>query len=152
MSGGNVRPQFAPVLEADFRRLVGQMLRRLGAVHRDDVLAYHAGCTPKTISNARQEHTSLSAGSLLNLLQLDASALDELLAVRGLKVVPVEADPADTHVQVLAGTCGLASTLSTAMADGKIDHQEKREIANEARRLHARLGSLVAEYDAGRLN
>ena len=147
MNGGNVAAHRGPLMEDVFRAAQGAMLRRLGVTERDDVLAYHAGCTAKTIQNARMGHTSLSPVSLFNLARVYPSALDEILALIGLRTEPGEAADAGSHAQLMAGAAGFTSTVAGALADGRIDHQEERAIAEEARNLIQKLQPIVARHD-----
>jgi len=152
MTGGNVCPKAQPLLEEDFRRVVSATLHRLLAGRKQGALAYVAGVEERTIANALHQRNSLGAKALLNLLLADATALDELLAHYGLKVVPADPASGSDHMQVMAGAAGFTSTVADALADGRIDHRERALIAENARPLHAQLGTLIAAHDRAKVN
>ena len=84
---------------------------------------------------------------LLNLLHIsDGTVLDELLAGLGYRLVPLE-DAGQPDAVVLADTAGLAATMASAMADGRIDHRERCAIVREARPLVKTLAAEIARHD-----
>jgi hypothetical protein len=134
-------------MEDDFRRLVSATLRRLGAHHKQASLAYVAGCEERTIGNAARAANSLSGKALFNLLLADPTALDELAAHFGMRLVALDAEAANAAGQMMAQAAGFTATVATAMADGQIDHRERAEIVAAARPLLQQVGAMVAQHD-----
>jgi hypothetical protein len=149
MKAGSVSPLSTRLTEADYRRLVAATVGRLCLVHGKDRLALEAGCDERTMRHARDERTSLSAPTLLNMLALDTSALDELAGHFGLKLVAMSASEREES-DLLTGTLALVHAHAVALSDGHIDHQEEQDLAKLARPVVSEWGARVARADRKR--
>lgn len=146
MSARKVLPITRRLTEDDARTLLGLGVSRLLKAHTASRVALEAGCDEKTVRNARAADTSLKLHTALNLLSLDPTALDELLAAYGFRLAPLTANAAnDLHtISALAET---ASELARANADGVRDHSETLAVAELVRPLLPGLSNIVAEAD-----
>lgn len=88
MTDRNVRPNTRKLTDADARHLLADGLIRTCHTHGPSRVALEAGCDEKTIRRARDEESTLSLHSALNLLDIDAHALDALMAAKGMMLVP----------------------------------------------------------------
>lgn len=104
------------------------------------------GCDPDTIDNALTGKSVPRAHTLLNSLTADPTALDEVLALYGLKVVPNQADAAN-DLNVAAGASEISSAICHALSDGKRDHRETLNIAELIRPHLPSLTAIVREAD-----
>ena len=150
MQAGNVPAQVRPLTESEYRAAVGKALRR-ATVDNNNMgrLAAAADCEDRTLRNARAETTSLAGRSLLNLLAIEPSIMDELLAHFGLRLVATDSS-APAYAQLLADVAGLAAVTADAMADGRVDHTEEAELVELQRELAPVLAANVARYDRKR--
>ena len=124
--------QSGSLTEGDYRAAVAAVLNKLVAMHGRERVALTAGCTVRTIDNARLEQTSLHASALFNLLALDLTVIDGLAAHFGGHVVPVDADDAP-GLDLLANTANLVALHGAALSDGRIDHREAAVLADAAK-------------------
>lgn len=83
---------------------------------------------------------------LLDLLTADLSVLDEVLALYGLRVVPIEHEAA-ADLSLLADATGLVAEHIDAMRDGRRDHQETLRIAEKARPVLRQYACIIEEAD-----
>lgn len=90
-----------------------------------------------------------SGKGLLDFLCADPTALDEVLALYGLKLSPVEAE-AGQDFTTIADSAALLATFTDAMRDGRRDHRETIAIAEKARGVVPHLTAIIAEADAFR--
>lgn len=144
-----VSPNRTKLTEAEYRPIQGAILRRLELSHGQQRLALEAGTEARTIRNARDALATMRADFLFNLLDLDASALDEVLAHYGLKAVPMDVNTA-ADSRLLADIAGLGATFADALADGRIDHREEQTIADRARPVVRELAGRIAQADRKR--
>lgn len=79
--------------ETMLKRLVSAAVRRVQLRHdlSDQDLADLIACSAATIGNARNQSGKLQAHTLLNLIAVDATAYEGLLAHFGRRSVPIEA-------------------------------------------------------------
>ena len=150
MQAGNVRTEVRPLTESEYRAAIGKGLRR-ATVDNNNMgrLAAAADCEDRTLRNARAETTSLAGRSLLNLLAIEPSIMDELLAHFGLRLVATDSI-APAYAQLLADVAGLAAVTADAMADGRVDHTEEAELIELQRELAPVLAANVARFDRKR--
>jgi len=100
----------------------------------------------KTIDRAVTAANLPEAHTIFNSLIADPTALDELLAEYGFRVVPIRPEAANDMV-TLAGLCDAASVLSDALKDGQRVHPETLKIADKLRPHMPALSALIREAD-----
>jgi hypothetical protein len=149
MSAGNVLHNRVRLQKRDAMALVSAALSRLVAAHGLGTLSDHAGCGPKTIQNAMGLHSLIELHSLLNVLALDRTALDELLAHFGLKAVALDAADG-CEARLLAETADLVAAHARALGDGRIDHREEQALAASARPVVHEWAGRIARADRKR--
>ena len=89
MSDSNVRPRSRKLTDADARHLLADGLLRACHANGPSRVALEAGCDEKTIRRARDEDSTLGLACAFNLLDIDAHALDALLAAKGMMLAPL---------------------------------------------------------------
>ena len=141
-----VRPPSKRLTEEDARAKLSFGLLRTTSVHGPSRAGLEAGCDEKTIRNARDQKSTLRIDLAFNLLTLDPTVLDELLASYGFKLTPLRAHAAnDLHTAV--GLIDGASEIVRAHEDGVRDRNETLRIAEKLRpHLPAAL-AIVREAD-----
>lgn len=149
MTAGGVLPKRAPLSKDAAKSAVSLALARLTHVHGMGAVADQAGCSQRTLAEAKAEHSLPELHTIINLLPLDPSALDELLAPMGLKVVPVESAGLDWH-GVNADAAGFVAALANALRDRRVDHREHAALINQARPMVQELAAAIAQYDRER--
>jgi hypothetical protein len=135
--GALSKAKVSAALAAGWSRVVGT---RKGAMA--DVMEVDT----KTINRALTHENTPELHTALNSLVFDASALDEVMALYGLRVAPMHCAAANDLV-TLADVTGLASALARALGDGKRTHQETLQLANLIRPVICELSAIVAEAD-----
>jgi DNA-binding phage protein len=150
MNAGGVLPKRAPLGKETAKEALALVLARL--VHRHGVatVAAHAGCCDRTIRSAMGLDSLPELHTVLNLLSLDATALDELLAPMGFRLVQVE-DASRCYPTLLADLAGVTATTAAALADGRVDHQEDAKIVSQLRELLPVLNAFMATKDTLRV-
>lgn len=113
--------------ESEARTLLGKGINRALAGTKMERIAHVIGSCSKTVRNAHDEKTSLTLHSVFNLLAVDASALDELLANFGMRAVSIDSAAAEDH-RLLADTLALGAYHAEALADGHINHTEAAKL------------------------
>src|SRR3546814_736132 len=146
MSGGKVLPAPQRLTESEARRMLALGLQRVVKAHGPSGVALDAWCDEKTIRNARDETTSLKLHTTLNLLALDVTALDELLAAYGFRLAPLYADEAH-DLRMISGLASVAGALADANADGVRDHRETLVVADALRPLLPQLAMIIEQAD-----
>lgn len=126
--------------------LIASGLHRCVAAHGIDELALAGGCSRRTIEKALAHETVPSVEYLVNMLDLDASLLDELLAAKGLRLCPLDSAPA-RDLPIAAGVIDAMGELVKAAADGHRDHGETLAVADLLRPHMAALASIINEAD-----
>lgn len=91
-------------------------------------------------SNLPEAHT------IFNSLCADATALDEVLAYYGFKVVPLVSDAANDF-DTLADAAELHDEHMSAMRDGRRDHRETLRIAEKARPVVRKYQAIISEAE-----
>ncbi len=79
----HVRPPVRRLTDTDARHLLADGLLRACHQHGPSRVALETGCDEKTIRRARDEESTLGLACVLNLLDIDETALDALLAAKG---------------------------------------------------------------------
>ena len=85
----------------------------------------------------------------LNSLAFDPTALDEVFALYGIKVVPLMTEAAN-DLNTISSLSNLAGQFAAALSDGHRDHRETCQLADAIRPLMKALGAICAEADAVR--
>ena len=93
-----------------------------------------------TAANLPEAHT------IFNSLCADPTALDEVLAYYGFKVVPLVADAANDF-DTLADAAELHDEHMSAMRDGRRDHRETLRIAEKARPVVRKYQAIISEAE-----
>jgi hypothetical protein len=141
-----VRPSSARLTEEETRQRLSFGLLRLTSAHGPSKVGLEAGCDEKTIRNARDQKSTLRLDLALNLLSLDHTALDELLAEHGFRLTPLHPNAAN-DLHTAAGLLDGASELIKAQDDGVREPHETHRIADKLRpHLPAAL-AIVRESD-----
>jgi hypothetical protein len=104
------------------------------------------GCDPDTVDNAITGKSIPRGHTLLNSLVADPTALDEVLALYGLKVVPLQVAPAN-DLTLAAGASEIATAICQALVDGVRKHHETLQIADIIRPHLPALTAIVREAD-----
>ena len=120
---------------------------RVSAEHGKGAFADKLEVSSRTIDNALTGTTVPELHTAFNSLVIDPTALDEVAALYGFKVVPNTADAAN-DMATAARLSHLAGELIDALADGARDHTETLRLAKHCRPLVAALCALVSEADA----
>lgn len=142
----NVRPSVKRLTEEDARKLLSFGLLRLTAEHGPSRVGLEAGCDEKTIRNARDQKSTLRLDLALNLLTLDPTAMDELLASFGLRLCPLRANAAN-DLHTAAGLLDGATELVRSYEDGERNREETFRIAEKLRPHLAAAIAIVREAD-----
>lgn len=142
----NVRPSVKRITEQDARQNLSFGLLRLTAKHGPSRVGLEAGCDEKTIRNARDQKSTLRLDLALNLLSLDPTALDELLAASGFRLIPMHAAAAN-DLHTAAGLLDGASEMIRAHEDGIREPQETMRIADKLRPHLPAAIAIVREAD-----
>lgn len=100
----------------------------------------------KTINRALTQENTPELHTAFNSLVFDPSALDEVAALYGMRLLPLQCEAANDFT-TLADVSGLASALARALSDGKRDHRETIKLANLIRPVICELSAIVAEAD-----
>ena len=144
MHSRNVFPKSKRLTDADYRSLISKAVLRMSGEHGCDRLALEVGGVDgRTLRNARDEKATLSAVTLFNLLMHDDSALDELMAHCGKRIVDVD-ECGDAEARLLADTLALGAAHAEALADGRVDHVEEARLVKLARPVASAWGGRVA--------
>ena len=95
MANPHVRPPVTKLTDADARRLLADGLLRVCHSLGPSRVALETGCDEKTIRRARDEESTLGLACALNLLDVDETALDALVAAKGFMVRRLSAQAQD---------------------------------------------------------
>lgn len=147
MTAGIVARKRAALSKDAAKSAVSCTLGRLTHAHGTLTVADYAGCHPRTITEAKAENSLPELHLMLNLLALDATALDELLALVGYRLIPAQ-DTSTCFPSMLADMAGVVSTTASALADGRVDHREEAQIIDQLRPFLPDLNRIVAQHDA----
>lgn len=104
------------------------------------------GCHPDTISNALAGTTTPDLTNALNSLIACPNALDEALALYGLQLIPREAQMTP-DMQALRFMSKAMANFIDALRDGKRDHRETLELAEQFRPVVAALTAIIHEAE-----
>lgn len=105
--------------------------------------------SPATVDRALTGKSLPELHTALNSLAFDATALDEVFALYGVKLVPLNVQAAN-DLATISRLSNLAGMFAGALADGKRDHRETCELADAIRPLMKHLSAICLEADAVR--
>jgi hypothetical protein len=100
----------------------------------------------KCVDRALTHETTPELHTAFNSLVFDITALDELAALYGVKIVPKHCTAANDYATI-ADLSALIGKFATALADGKRSPRETCNLANLIRPILAELGAIVEEAD-----
>jgi hypothetical protein len=146
MRNKHVRPISKKLTDADARHLLAAGLLRACHEQGPSRVALETGCDEKTIRRARDEESTLGLACAFNLLDVDAHALDALIAAKGFAMMPLEID-FDEDMEVIAELSGLLNEWLQAMKDGVRSNPETKAIAARIRQVLPKLRGIVVEDD-----
>lgn len=142
-----VVPENAPPSELQYHEALVAGLARVATKIGRGNLADKSQRTTRALDKIFSgSSTDTSGYGLLNLLLADRSALDEVLALYGLRIAPLGMDAADDFA-LIADSAALMAEHTEAMRDGKRDHRETLRIADKARPVVAAFSGIIAEAD-----
>jgi len=152
MSAGGVLRKRAPLSKDAAKSAVWLALARLTYTHGAGTVADHAGCSARTIAEAKAEHSLPELHSIINLLGLDATVLDELMAMVGFRMMLIRVGQSDgQYFEMMANAAELASTLADALRDRRVDHLEEAKIEGVLRAILPALNAWVAGRDVNKV-
>ncbi len=126
--------------------LVAAGLQRAVATHGKRTVAYVAGSSERRIE-AALSHTSLPhLDILLNILDLDQTVLDELLAFKGVRISPLHPEPGN-DLSTAAGVISAMGNLVRANVDGPRCHNQTLAIAALLRPHAGAIEAIIHEAD-----
>lgn len=100
----------------------------------------------RTIDNALCERNLPEAQTIFNSLCADPSALDEVLALYGMRAVPAQSEAAN-DLHVIAELSGAASEWLNRLVDGVRCHRDTARLAELFRPLVCEMQAIIAEAD-----
>jgi DNA-binding transcriptional regulator LsrR (DeoR family) len=111
-----------------------------------EAFAARIGCCRDTVKNALAGDRLPKLHFVLNSLLACPNALDELLQLYGLQIIPRSAE-ASADMQTLSHMGRAMAEFIEALSDGKRTHKETLELAEVLRPLVPRLTQIVHEAD-----
>jgi hypothetical protein len=132
-----VRPPAMALTDFDARELLAKPLLALCSEHGPTRVGKAIGCDEKTVRKARDEQSTLSLDSALNLLLLDGTAFDAILdRLAGRRSVPIGAlcdtDDRATESSVLKAALALSIALSDDDEISAAEVRDNRETIEDA--------------------
>lgn len=112
--------------------------------------ADHVETTERTVENGLAGKTLPEAHTVLNSLAADPTALDELFAAYGLRVVPLHSEAANDLVTA-GGVINAMGEMIARLADGTRCHNDTLAIAALLRPHIPAMTAIVSEADALRV-
>lgn len=123
MAGGKRCPNIPKLTDVDARHLLSDgIIRACGKLNTigggtlgPSRVGMAIGCDEKTVRRARDQESTLGLACAVNLLDVDPSALDALLAAKGYILVPL---PSEYAEDAIAATSQVITDLAKARATG----------------------------------
>jgi hypothetical protein len=145
-----VVPKGALPSEAQYRDNLILGLSRISAKHGRGSVADKSGRSTRALDKlfSGGSHDTTGKG-LLDFLAADLTALDEVLALYGVRLVPSRSETAN-DLHTISSLSALASKLASALEDGRRDHRETCDLADAIRPLMKALGAICSEADRHR--
>jgi hypothetical protein len=103
----------------------------------------------KTVDNAIAGRNLPELHTVLNALTADASAMDEVLALYGMRAVPLQAQAAN-DMHTIAALSGAASEWLNRLLDGNRCHRDTAHLAEIFRPLVCEMQAIIAEAEKAR--
>jgi hypothetical protein len=100
----------------------------------------------KTIDRALTHETTPELHTAFNALVFDATALDEVAALYGMRLVPNRCSAAN-DLTTIADLSALVAQFAKVLCDGKRYPRETCQLADAIRPILGELGAIVAEAD-----
>jgi len=135
-----------PLTETRFCELLTAAWGRVRAKHSGAAFAEALGVTPETVGNAMSGRNTPKPHTVWNSLRADPTALDEIAAHYGFKLVPMAAEAAN-DLATAAGTIDAMAALIRSQDDQHRDHNETLAIATLLRPHLAALNGIVRQAD-----
>ena len=132
--------------EAQFHAAVVAALGRVAHEHGRGALADKSGRTTRSLDKVFAGSTPCGKG-LCDFLLADDTALDEVLALYGVKLCPRTATPGG-DMMVVAELAQVLARLAKAIEDGTRIHTETLDVAKALRPLMPKLTAIIDEADA----
>lgn len=145
MKARTVLPQIAAPDEARFHDLLVQGLARVSAKHGRSQLAAAMARTTRQLDNMFGG-SDPKPKALFDTLTLDPTALDEVMAAYGLRVMPI-AQGSEDDLRLASGIASGLAKLIESNADGVRDHNETLAIAAVIRPHLGALTSIINQAD-----
>ena len=145
MSVRTVLPQIAALDEARFHALLVQGLARVAAKHGRGQLSDAMGRSGRQLDNVFGG-ADPKPKALFDALTLDPTALDEMMAAYGLRVVPI-AQGSEGDLRLASGIASGLAKLIESNADGVRDHNETLAIAAVIRPHLGALTNIINQAD-----
>lgn len=105
--------------------------------------------SPATVNRALTGDSVPELHTALNSLAFDATALDEVLALYGVKIAPLQVEAAN-DLATISSLSNLAGQFAKALEDGHRDHRETCQLADAIRQLMKALSAICVEADTVR--
>jgi hypothetical protein len=142
-----VVPDCYPPTEQQYRDALILGLSRVAAAIGRGNLADKSNRTTRALDKLFSGSSADTSGKgLLDFLLADMTALDEVLALYGVQLAPLQADPV-LDFEIIADAAALTAEHTDAMRDGRRCHNETIRIADKARPVVARYTAIIAEAD-----
>lgn len=142
----NVFRNCEPLSETRFGELLTCAWGRITAKKGRGGFADALNVTPETLGNAMSGRNQPKAHTVFNSLRADPTALDEVAAHYGFKIIPASSDAAN-DLATAAGTIDAMAALVRALDDQHRDHQETLSIANLLRPHIGSLNAIIRQAD-----
>lgn len=146
MSVNHVFPKIAALPKHRVSSLLAAGWARAVAKVGKGTFADAVETTSRTVDNGLTGNTLPEAHTVFNSLAADPTALDELFAAYGFRLVPLHSAAANDMATV-AGFCDAAGELAKAAADGLRDHTETLRVADKLRPHIPAAIAIVREAD-----
>ena len=146
MKHGIVLPALGRLSKEQVKNAAAQAWQRIVRDHGKEAVASAVGCDKRTVENTMALKTLPEAHLLLNALDLDITALNEVLALKGLHAVPLSS-AMSPDMETVSGMGHALAHYISAMLDGRRDHRETLSLAEHLRPLLPRLTAIVHEAD-----
>lgn len=142
-----VVPERRPPGELQYHEaLVAGLARSAAAIGRGN-LADKSNRTTRALDKLFSGSSADTSGKgLLDFTLADPTALDEVLALYGLQLAPLDPSCA-IDFEIIADAAALTAEHTDAMRDGRRDHRETIRIADKARPVVQRYSAIIAEAD-----
>jgi len=135
-----------PLTETRFGELLTAAWGRVRAKHTGASFAEALGVTPETVGNALSGRTMPKGHTIFNSLRADPTALDEVAAHYGFKLIPLNSDAAN-DLATAAGTIEAMGAMVRSLDDHHRDHNETLAIAQLLRPHLPALNAIVNQAD-----